>query len=126
MTLLGVGTDIVEISRIEAICFRHENRFVLRILSQAERLDYQKSCQAVRFLARRFAAKEAASKALGTGMRAGVTFRDFVVGHDPLGKPSLILLGHAAEVAKVLGIKGLWLSIADERHYAVATVILTS
>ena len=76
-----------------------------------------------RFLAKRFAAKEAASKALGTGIAGGVTFQDFQVSNDSKGKPMLTLTSKAKEIAEQQGAMNYRLSLSDERHYAVATVI---
>ncbi|MGI3026754.1 holo-ACP synthase, partial [Vibrio cholerae] len=77
-----------------------------------------------RYLAKRFAAKEAASKALGTGIAHGVSFQDFAISNDDNGKPLLSLSGKAAELAQRSQVASVHLTISDERHYAVATVIL--
>ncbi|GAJ77956.1 holo-[acyl-carrier protein] synthase [Vibrio sp. JCM 18905] len=81
-----------------------------------------------RYLAKRFAVKEAASKALGgTGIaKGGVTFHDFSISNDALGKPVLALTGTAKQIADAMGVNHIHLSISDERHYAVATVIFES
>lgn len=75
---------------------------------------------------KRFAVKEAASKALGTGIRNGPAFEQFEVYNDELGKPKLRLLGAAAELAQRLGVRHIHVTLADERHYACATVIAES
>lgn len=124
MAIFGLGTDIVEIERIAKVHERSGDRLAQRILTANELAQYQASAQTVRFLAKRFAVKEAAAKALGTGIRSGLAFNQFEVCNDALGKPCLHLHGVAAEMAASYGITHLHVTIADERHYAVATVLL--
>lgn len=126
MAILGIGTDIVEIDRIEAVVGRTGDRFARRILSAAEWQQYQQHRQPVRFLAKRFAVKEAAAKAFGTGIRNGLAFAQFEVINDALGKPGLRYYLQAAELAERLGVKHVHVTLADERKYACATVILES
>lgn len=123
MTIIGIGTDIVEIRRIEAVVSRSGDRIARRILSYEEWLRYQQHNQPIRFLAKRFAVKEAASKALGTGIRGGLAFTQFEVCNDALGKPSLRLFAQAAELSSRLGVTQTYVTLADERRYACATVI---
>ena len=82
--------------------------------------------QPVRFLAKRFAVKEAAAKAFGTGIRNGLAFNQFEVFNDELGKPRLRLWGEALKLAEKLGVVNMHVTLADERHYACATVIIES
>lgn len=124
MAILGLGTDIVEIARIEAVIARSGERLARRVLSAFEWQLYEQHQQPVRFLAKRFAVKEAAAKALGTGIRQGVAFEQFEVFNDELGKPGLRLLDQAAQLAQRLGVSDIHVTIADERRYACATVIL--
>ncbi|CAM3880314.1 holo-ACP synthase [Xenorhabdus thuongxuanensis] len=124
MAILGLGTDIVEISRIEEIVGRSGERLARRVLSDGEWLQYQQHNQPVRFLAKRFAVKEAAAKAFGTGIRNGLAFNQFEVINDPLGKPTLKLHGEAEVLANKLKVKSMHVTLADERRYACATVIL--
>lgn len=124
MAILGLGSDIVEIARIEAIIARSGDRLARRVLSAQEWLHYQRHQQPVRYLAKRFAVKEAAAKALGTGISQGLAFEQFEVFNDALGKPCLRLWEHAQSLAENLGVKEIHVTIADERHYACATVIL--
>ncbi|MBP2837977.1 holo-ACP synthase [Dickeya parazeae] len=124
MAILGLGTDIVEIARIEAIVGRSGDRLARRVLSPQEWAQYQSHSQPIRFLAKRFAVKEAAAKALGTGIRDGLAFAQFEVVNDALGKPCLQFLARAAELAQALGVQCVHVSLADERHYACATVII--
>lgn len=126
MAILGLGTDIVEISRIEAVVERTGERLARRILSPSEWQHYQQHQQPVRFLAKRFAVKEAAAKAFGTGIRNGLAFNQFEVVNDALGKPTLRLHSRAAELAVELGVKSLHVTLADERRYVCATVIIES
>jgi holo-[acyl-carrier protein] synthase len=122
--IAGIGVDIVEHERIERIYERYQDRFAEKILSDEEMDDYRESPYPVRLLAKRFAAKEAATKALGTGMAQGVTFAMIAVKHDLHGKPLLTLSSKAAEIADKMGVESNWLSISDEQHHSVAMVVL--
>lgn len=124
MSILGLGTDIVEVARIESIVERSGERLARRILTDMEWLQYQQHQQPIRFLAKRFAAKEAAAKAFGTGIRNGLAFAQFEVFNDELGKPCLRFFANAQQLAERMGVKGVHLTLADERRYACATVIL--
>ncbi|MGK3143353.1 holo-ACP synthase [Pantoea sp. C2G6] len=124
MAILGLGSDIVEIERIAGVIERSGDRLARRVLSEAEWQQYQAHQQPVRFLAKRFAVKEAAAKAFGTGIRGGLAFNQFEVYNDALGKPELRFFQQAAEVAQRLGVKSVHVTLADERHYACATVII--
>lgn len=126
MAIIGLGTDIVEIERIEKVMMRSGDRLAKRILSQFEWQQYQQHSQPTRFLAKRFAVKEAAAKAFGTGIRNGLAFNQFEVFNTPLGKPCLRLLDNAALLAAELGIQASHVTLADERRYACATVIFES
>ncbi len=126
MPICGLGTDIAEIERVEKALARTGEPFARRILTEFEFARFSETKQQAKFLAKRFAAKEAASKALGTGIAQGISFQDFNVSNDELGKPLMSLSGKALERAELLGAKHVHLSISDERHYAVATVILES
>ncbi len=126
MAILGLGTDIVEIGRIEAVISRSGDRLAQRVLSAGELEVYCTHNQPVRFLAKRFAVKEAASKALGTGIRNGLAFNQFEVYNDELGKPRLTLHGAAKALAEQMGVVSIHVTLADERHYACATVIIES
>ncbi|PJC86289.1 holo-ACP synthase [Vibrio sp. HA2012] len=126
MAILGLGTDIAEIGRIEQALERSGEAFAERILAEPEMTVFAGLKQKSRYLAKRFAAKEAASKALGTGIAHGVTFHDFVVSNDEHGKPVLVLSHKALEIAQGMGVKHTHISISDERHYAVVTVLFES
>lgn len=122
--IFGIGTDIVQVSRVQHNLDSYGERFAARILADTELDDYRASPHPARFLARRFAAKEAMAKALGTGFSQGMTFRDISVGHDANGKPELHLEGRAAEFCREQGVGEIFISISDEREYAVAFVTL--
>jgi holo-[acyl-carrier protein] synthase len=121
---LAVGTDIVEIQRIAKVIARQGDQFVQRILCETEQAEYQRLNQSAAFLAKRFAAKEAVAKALGTGIGRGVSFQNIQVVNNELGAPAIELSGGAAEAMKSLGGTKLLISLADEQQYAVAYVIL--
>ncbi|BCV27309.1 holo-ACP synthase [Shewanella algae] len=125
MAVLGLGTDIVEIARIEAQLERGGDRLAKRVLTEAEYARFQTLSEPARFLAKRFAAKEAAAKALGTGIGRGVSFQHIHISNNADGAPQLEFSDGARQRLETLGAKRALLSIADERHYAVATVILS-
>ncbi len=126
MAIVGLGTDIADIERVEKVFTRSGDAFAERILAPSELVIYQGLKLKARYLAKRFAVKEAASKALGTGIACGVSFQDFTVSNDERGKPLLALSGKAAELAESMGVKHVHLTLADEKQYVVATVILES
>lgn len=126
MAVLGLGIDIVEMARIEAVVKRCGDRLARRVLSTAEWELYRQHHQPERFLAKRFAVKEAAAKAFGTGIRNGLAFNQFEVFNDGLGKPKIRLHDRAAELAQAMGVTAIHVSLADERRYACATVIIES
>tara|TARA_R110002126_G_scaffold119373_15_gene260288 strand:+ start:973 stop:1356 length:384 start_codon:yes stop_codon:yes gene_type:complete len=123
MAIIGLGTDIVEISRIEQSLLRTPG-LVKRVLTAAEQQRFADHALASRYFAKRFAAKEAAAKALGTGIGRGVSFQHIEISNDQHGRPQLQFSGFAAELAAGLGVSHCWLSLSDEQAYAMATVIL--
>ena len=122
--IVGIGTDIVDVGRIDAMLARRGEALAQRLLSAAEFDAFKVHPAPARFLAKRFAAKEAALKALGTGLRNGMRWADISVVHDALGKPALRLEGAAQQRAGSLGVSACHLSVSDEQRYAVAFVIL--
>ncbi|HID49042.1 MAG TPA: holo-ACP synthase, partial [Chromatiales bacterium] len=100
--------------------------FAARILTEQELAEYRQAVHPAHFLAKRFAAKEATAKAMGTGFRNGLSLRNIAVGHDEHGKPLLILTGEAQALACRHGIRESHLSLADENEYAVAFVTLVN
>jgi holo-[acyl-carrier protein] synthase len=122
---MTIGTDILQISRIEAVVARQGERFVRRILTASEITEYENSKMPDRLLAKRFAAKEAIAKALGTGIGRGVSWQDMLIHHDENGAPLVTLSGGAADVANCRGASGVHLSLADELEYIVAFAMLS-
>ncbi|MGO2133081.1 MAG: holo-ACP synthase [Halomonas sp.] len=122
--ILGIGTDVARIARFERAMARHGERFVERILGTAERIAFAERGQPPAFLAKRFAAKEAFVKALGTGLRHGISWQDIQVSNDALGRPVLLLSGRAQETATVAGVNAMHLSLSDEADVAIAFVVL--
>lgn len=122
--IIGIGTDIVHIPRMQRNIDRYGDQFAKRILADAEWQDYHRNANPAQFLAKRFAAKEAFSKALGTGFRNGLHLRHIWVTHDDYGRPLLMYEEKASEIMRELGITRSHVSLADEREYAVAFVTL--
>ncbi|MEN6585194.1 MAG: holo-ACP synthase [Sulfuricella sp.] len=122
--IFGIGTDIVSTQRIAAALARHGEPFAQRILAPEEWAGFSEASQPARFLAKRFAAKEAFSKALGTGMRAPVTWHNIRVTHDELGKPILDFAHELAVLLECHAIRSHHLSISDEKEMAAAFVVL--
>ncbi len=122
--ILGTGIDIVEVPRIGQSIERFGERFLQRIFTAAEIRYCETKANRIERLAARFAAKEAAMKAIGTGLRGGVTWKDFEVGREPGGRPTMVLHGKAAEVAAALGARRSHLSVSHTEEHAVAYVIL--
>ena len=122
--IVGMGVDMAEVSRVRATIERHGERFLRRVFTPAEIVYCRgyKNCHE-RFAAR-FAAKEAAMKALGTGWRRGITWRDFEISNLPSGKPCLRLSGKALEIYRSLGGSRLLVSLTHTGPYALAQVII--
>ena len=121
--IYGIGPDIVAVSRLQGMWERHGERVLDKLLAPQEMDDFAKAADKGRFLAKRFAAKEAFSKALGTGVRPPATLTAIAVSHDDLGKPILDFCGQLEKMLKNKNLKA-HLSISDEAEYAVAHVIL--
>ncbi len=119
----GIGTDLVAIARMEALWQRHGERALEKLLAPAERAECRVSLNPGRFLTKRFAAKEALGKALGTGIRAPVLLTAIAVTHDALGKPGFAF---GTELAAWLDMRGLvcHLSLSDEAGQALAFVVV--
>ncbi|CAL4326317.1 holo-ACP synthase [Buchnera aphidicola] len=126
MSIIGIGTDIIEIVRIKNIFSHYGNRFAKRILSKIEWKKYIISKNPIHFLAKKFAGKEAASKALGTGINCGITFNQLEFYNNKFGKPKLRFLKKSLRKAKEIKCKSIHVSISDQRLYAYALVILES
>jgi holo-[acyl-carrier protein] synthase len=125
MAIVGTGIDITEVARIAASIERFGERFLKRVYT-ANEIAYcqRKKRGANESFAARFAAKEAAMKAIGTGLRRGVTWQDVEVGREPGGRPTIIFHRKAAEFAAKLGMNRAALSITHTEHEAIAQVIL--
>lgn len=122
--IYGIGTDIVRVTRMQQSIDKHGERFARRILTEHEMIGYQQTTKPAHYLAKRFAAKEATAKAMGTGFRNGLSLKHINVSHDEQGKPLLEFNGLAAEFMDEQGIKEAHVSLADEQEYAVAFVTL--
>ena len=122
--IFGIGTDIVRVGRMEQDLQRFGERFAERILTADEFEEFRLNAKPAHFLARRFAAKEAAAKAMGTGFANGLSWRHIGVGHDAAGKPILEFSGEAENFMQRHGITIAHISLADEEDHAVAFVTL--
>ena len=121
--IVGIGTDIVSIPRMAALYGRHGERVLEKVLAPLERADCRSAQDAARFLAKRFAAKEALAKAWGTGLRAPLLLTSIAISHDALGKP---LFAWSPELAELLATR-CWhthVSLSDERENVVAFVLI--
>jgi holo-[acyl-carrier protein] synthase len=121
--IVGLGVDITEVDRIEAAITRHGRPFLDRVFTPAEITYCQKHRNHAERFAGRFAAKEAAMKALGTGWRRGVRWVDIEVVREPSGKPTLKLSGESREIAARLGVTHIALTITHSGNTALAQVI---
>ncbi|KQW83830.1 holo-ACP synthase [Brevundimonas sp. Root1279] len=126
--IIGVGTDLSDIRRIQNSLDRFGDRFKERCFTELERRRSDRKPQPAWSYAKRFAAKEACAKALGTGMRADVYWRDMGVANLPSGQPTMVLTGHAAEHLARLTPSGyepkIHLTLSDEHPYALAFVVI--
>ncbi len=122
--ILGMGTDILEVARMESALRRRGRPLAGRLLALEEHVEWEDAREPVRFLAKRFAAKEAVLKALGTGLREGIRWRDVYVDHDRRGKPHARLRGAAMRHLEELGGRRCWLTLSDERAYVVAFALV--
>ncbi len=127
--ILGVGNDMIDIRRIETTLDKFGDRFVSRVFTDIERAKSDRRAQRAASYAKRFAAKEACSKALGTGFRKGVFWRDLGVVNMPSGRPTMVLTGGAAQHLETLVPAGhrpdIHLTITDDFPYAQAIVIIS-
>src|SRR4029078_3195839 len=127
--IIGIGSDITDIRRIEKVIERHGERFLNRIFTDTERARAERRAKSTETYAKRFAAKEACAKALGTGLRAGVWWRDMGVVHLPSGRPTLELTGGAKRRLEAITPAGyearIDLTITDEGPMAHAFVVIS-
>ena len=122
--IVGLGVDLAGISRITATIERYGQAFLRRVFTEREIAYCESHRNKFERYAARFAAKEAGMKAIGTGWKRGVTWRDFEVANLPSGKPTLRLHGVAAEIATRLGVRNISLSITHTAELGMAHVIL--
>ncbi len=128
MKIFGLGTDIVNVKRLEKILKENKNTFKSRVFSKNEILYCEKKNKPAAFYAKRYAAKEALSKALGTGIRKGINFKDIEISNNNIGKPSIKLKGTTAKfLKKKINAKkySIYLSLSDDFPWAQATVIIS-
>jgi holo-[acyl-carrier protein] synthase len=128
--IIGLGSDIVDVRRIKAVLDRHGERFLERVFTPAERAKADRRARRAETYAKRFAAKEACAKALGTGLAAGVFWRDMGVVNLPSGRPTLELTGGALERLRAITPKGcaarIDLTLTDEGPTAQALVVISA
>jgi len=127
--ILGLGSDIIDIRRIEKTIARYGDRFLARVFTDTERLKSERRAARVASYAKRFAAKEACAKALGTGLRNGVYWRDIGVINLRSGRPTMVLTGGAAEQLRRITPEGLQarvdVTLSDEFPLAQAIVVIS-
>lgn len=122
--IVGVGTDIVEVARIARTMESTQGRFAQRILTPAERQAWEDEGQALHFLAKRWAVKEAFAKACGCGMRAPLTWQNLWIVHDGSGKPTLCVAPQVQNWLAEHKIARWHVSVSDEAHYVVAFAVV--
>jgi holo-[acyl-carrier protein] synthase len=126
MSVIGIGVDIVETARIDRSLERFGERFLQRVFTAGE-IEY---CQSMKFparhLAARFAAKEAVSKAFGTGIGKSMGWRDIDVHRKESGEPFVVLSGGAEQLAEARGVQKVWISLSHTDQHAAATIVLES
>jgi holo-[acyl-carrier protein] synthase len=122
--VLGLGTDLARVERFRAFLVAGKTALLKRLFTTGERAYALAKADPAPHLAARFAAKESGMKAFGLGWRDGLSWHDFEVVRDPLGRPDLVLSGRAAELAAERGVNRIHLSYSHDGDYAVATVIL--
>tara|TARA_B100000427_G_C15181161_1_gene451664 strand:- start:134 stop:526 length:393 start_codon:yes stop_codon:yes gene_type:complete len=128
MKIFGIGNDIINIKRIETSIKKNNSKFINRIFTQSEIKYCHSKKTPVSYFAKRFAAKEAFSKALGTGIRKGIDFKDIEIKNDSKGKPFIILKGYTRKYLQKKTknkIYKIHLSLSDDAPWAYATVVIT-
>jgi holo-[acyl-carrier protein] synthase len=124
MAILGVGIDIVDVNRIRKMAEEHGERFLKRVFSDEELAYCFRFSDPFPHLAARWAAKEAVSKALGTGFTRGVTWKSICIVNAPNGEPLVVLKDGAQRFAANLGVRKIWVSISHTRDYAVSVAVM--
>jgi len=123
MRIVATGIDVIECERVAVVLARHGERFLERLLTDAERAYVRQKRNPLPHVAGRFAAKEAILKALGTGWRGGVAWRDMEILNDARGQPSAVLAGECARIAERLGIRQVLVSISHTSQLAIAMAV---
>ncbi len=126
MSVVGIGTDIVEIRRLEKMKPAALEKLAQRVLTPNELIKFHEKKFRLPFLAKRWAGKEAAAKALGTGISAGVSFQHMEIQSLQSGQPVLALSGSAEEKARSMNATSWHISLSDEAQYATAFVVLST
>jgi len=122
--ILGIGTDMAQVERIRKSIAKYGDRFLNRVYTDGERAYASSKANSAERFAARFAAKEAGMKAIGTGWRSGVTWKDFEVVNERSGQPTLRLSGIALQTAAKLGVERISISLTHTAETAFAVVIL--
>jgi holo-[acyl-carrier protein] synthase len=126
MSVLGIGVDLVECARIQRAVDRFGDRFLHRVFTDGE-IEYSMSMKfPARHLAARFAAKEAVSKAFGTGIGKAMGWRDIDIRKKPSGEPFLVFSGPAKQLAERRGVSVALITLSHTEHHAMATIVLES
>ena len=124
MSVVGIGVDLVECARIQHSIDRFGDRFLRRVFTDGE-VEYSKSMKfPARHLAARFAAKEAVSKAFGTGIGKSMGWREIDVRKKPSGEPFLVFTGGAEKLAQERGVVSAFITLSHSDHHAIATIVL--
>jgi holo-[acyl-carrier protein] synthase len=126
MSVLGIGIDLVENARIQRSIERFGERFLHRVFTAGEIVYCQSMKFPERHFAARFAAKEALSKAFGTGIGKAMSWKEIDVRNKPSGEPLVVLEGGATELADERGVTKVWISLTHTEHHAIAVIILES
>ena len=124
--IVGIGIDIIDIRRIEKIIIKYGDRFIKKCFLQTEIQRSESRINTIQSYAKRYAAKEACAKALGTGLARNVYWKDIEVGNNNLGKPILTLHNKAAKILNQISSKNtrIEVSLSDEKNYAISNVII--
>jgi holo-[acyl-carrier protein] synthase len=122
--IYGIGIDVLKTDRIERVYAKHGERFIAHLLMPEERAQFERTARPARFLAMRFAAKEAVVKAMGTGFAHGVWIRDVGIVQNAWGKPEVVYSARGAAVRERLGVGDGHVTLSDEAGLVVAVAVL--